>query len=97
LGVCKTSSLKWGKRQINRRELAKRAVRLAAAVGLPNDAVLSGPSPWKLVVQDKDVRLHNLDEDIAEEQNPAKSKPRLVKQLLTELSPCERDVPGHAE
>jgi len=48
--------------------------------------------PWKLLVQDKNVRLFNLDEDIGEEKNLAKSKQEMVKALKKELAAWEQDV-----
>jgi arylsulfatase A-like enzyme len=53
--------------------------------------------PWKLLVQDKNVGLYNLDGDIAEEHDLAQSKPGLVTQLQRELSAWERDIGGDAQ
>jgi len=48
--------------------------------------------PWKLLVQDKNVRLYNLSEDIGEKKNLAKVEPGKVRQLQTELSAWEHRV-----
>ena len=50
--------------------------------------------PWKLLVQDKNVRLYNLDEDIGEKKNLAEVESGKVRQLQTELSAWEHRVSG---
>jgi len=55
-------------------------------------AVRNGP--WKLLIQDKNVRLYNLDEDIGEKRNLAEFESGKVRQLQTELSAWEHRVSG---
>jgi len=48
--------------------------------------------PWKLLVQGKDVKLFNLDDDLAEKKNLAEAEPGKVKALEAELSAWEQEV-----
>jgi cob(I)alamin adenosyltransferase len=48
--------------------------------------------PWKLLVQNNQSKLYNLDEDLAEKNNLAKARPAMVKQLEDELSAWEQEV-----
>jgi arylsulfatase A-like enzyme len=53
--------------------------------------------PWKLLVQGNQVKLYNLDEDLAEKKNLAKTRPAMVKQLEDELSAWEQEVSAGVE
>jgi arylsulfatase A-like enzyme len=48
--------------------------------------------PWKLLVQGKNAKLYNLDEDLGEKENLAKTERGMVKALEDELSAWEREV-----
>jgi arylsulfatase A-like enzyme len=48
--------------------------------------------PWKLLVQNNQSKLYNLDEDLGEKKNLAEAKPDMVKQLEDELSAWEQEV-----
>jgi len=48
--------------------------------------------PWKLVVQDKEVQLFNLDNDIGESNDLSDQAPALVQDLLAALEKWEREV-----
>jgi len=48
--------------------------------------------PWKLLVQDDNVKLYNLDEDLGEKKNLAETKPEMVKTLQVELAAWEKQV-----
>ncbi|MHC4560803.1 MAG: sulfatase-like hydrolase/transferase, partial [Planctomycetota bacterium] len=48
--------------------------------------------PWKLLVRGEDVKLYNLDEDLAEKKNLAEAEPGMVKALKDELSAWEQEV-----
>ncbi len=48
--------------------------------------------PWKLLLQRNQVKLYNLDEDLAEKKNLAKTRPAMVKKLEDELSAWEQEV-----
>jgi len=48
--------------------------------------------PWKLLVQRNQVKLYNLDEDLVEKNNLAKTRPAMVKKLEDELSAWEQEV-----
>jgi arylsulfatase A-like enzyme len=48
--------------------------------------------PWKLLVQGKDVKLFNLDDDLGEKKNLAQVERGMVKALEDELTAWERDV-----
>ncbi|GAG15269.1 unnamed protein product, partial [marine sediment metagenome] len=47
---------------------------------------------WKLLVQNDQSKLYNLDEDLSEKRNLAEAKPAMVKQLEDELAVWEREV-----
>jgi len=57
---------------------------------LKERAVRKGP--WKLLVQGKNVRLHNLAQDLGEKKNLAQAEPGMVKVLQDELAAWESDV-----
>jgi arylsulfatase A len=48
--------------------------------------------PWKLLVQNNQSKLYNLDDDLGEKKNLAEAKPDMVKQLEDELSAWEQEV-----
>jgi arylsulfatase A-like enzyme len=48
--------------------------------------------PWKLLVQGRDVKLYNLDDDLGEKKNLAQAEPGRVKALEDELAVWESDV-----
>jgi arylsulfatase A-like enzyme len=48
--------------------------------------------PWKLLIQGKDIRLYNLDEDIGEKKNLAQAELETVKALEDELATWEQEV-----
>jgi arylsulfatase len=49
--------------------------------------------PWKLVqIENSDLMLFNLDDDIAEQKNLAKARPRLVKELKYLYKQWEKDI-----
>ena len=48
--------------------------------------------PWKLLLQRSQVKLYNLDEDLAEKKNLAKTRSAMVKKLEDELSAWEQEV-----
>jgi len=48
--------------------------------------------PWKLLLQRSQVKLYNLDEDLAEKNNLAKTRPAMVKKLEDELAVWEQEV-----
>jgi arylsulfatase A-like enzyme len=48
--------------------------------------------PWKLLIQGKDIRLYNLDENLGEKKNLAKAQPERVKALEDELAAWEQEV-----
>jgi len=48
--------------------------------------------PWKLLVQGKDAKLYNLDEDLGERKNLAQAEPQRLKALEDELANWEQDV-----
>ncbi|UCC98858.1 MAG: hypothetical protein JSW66_02985, partial [Phycisphaerales bacterium] len=48
--------------------------------------------PWKLLVQGRDVKLYNLDDDLGEKKNLARAEPGRVKALEDELAVWESDV-----
>ena len=53
--------------------------------------------PWKLLVQNNQSKLYNLDEDLGEKENLADVKPGIVKQLEDELSAWEQEVSAAVE
>ena len=53
--------------------------------------------PWKLLVQDGNVRLYNLDEDLGEKNNLAGAKPGMVKMLQGEFTAWEQEVSAGVE
>ncbi len=53
--------------------------------------------PWKLLVQGKQSKLYNLDEDLGEKKNLAISKPQMVKALEDELAAWEQEVSAGVE
>ena len=53
--------------------------------------------PWKLLVQDNQSKLYNLDEDIGEKENLALAKPDMVKALEDELAAWEQEVSAGVE
>jgi len=53
--------------------------------------------PWKLLVQGKGVRLYNLDEDLGEKKDLARTKPAMVKALEEELAAWEQEVSAGVE
>jgi len=48
--------------------------------------------PWKLLVQDKENTLYNLDEDIAEKNDLSGKRPQILKKLEDELAAWEKEV-----
>jgi arylsulfatase A-like enzyme len=52
---------------------------------------------WKLLIQDDNVKLYNLDEDLGEKKNLAGAKPEMVKMLQDELSAWEQEVSAGVE
>ncbi len=48
--------------------------------------------PWKLLIQGKNVRLFNFDEDLGEKKNFAGAEPGMVKTLEGELTAWENEV-----
>ncbi len=48
--------------------------------------------PWKLLATGEDLRLLNLDDDIAEQNNLADAKPEMVKAMHAEFLEWEKDV-----
>ncbi|HCO93097.1 MAG TPA: hypothetical protein DIU00_03960 [Phycisphaerales bacterium] len=48
--------------------------------------------PWKLLIQGKNVKLYNLDEDLGEKNNLAGAKPEMVRTLQDELTAWELEV-----
>ncbi len=53
--------------------------------------------PWKLLVQDDNVKLYNLDEDLGEKKNLTETKPEMVKTLQVELAAWEKEVSAGVE
>ena len=52
---------------------------------------------WKLLIQDDNVKLYNLDEDLGEKKNLAGAKPEIAKMLQDELSAWEQEVSAGVE
>jgi arylsulfatase A-like enzyme len=48
--------------------------------------------PWKLLAKGENLRLFNLDDDIAEQNNLADAKPQMVKAMRAEFLVWEKDV-----
>jgi len=48
--------------------------------------------PWKLLVQNDNLTLYNLDDDLGEKNNLAGNKPETVKMLQAELEAWEKEV-----
>jgi arylsulfatase A-like enzyme len=53
--------------------------------------------PWKLLVQNNQSKLYNLDEDLGEKENLAKVRPGMVKMLEDELAAWEQEVSAGVE
>lgn len=62
---------------------------------LKERAVRKGP--WKLLIQNGNVRLFNLDKDLAEKDNLAQAEQTMVKQLRSELAAWEQEVSAGVE
>ena len=48
--------------------------------------------PWKLLVRDNETTLYNLDMDLGEKNDLARTKPRMLKRLENELAIWEQEV-----
>ena len=48
--------------------------------------------PWKLLVQDGKAALYNLDEDLGEKNDLARTNARMLKKLEDELAVWDREV-----
>ena len=53
--------------------------------------------PWKLLVQNNQSKLYNLDEDLGEKENLALARPDVVKALEDELAAWEQEVSAGVE
>jgi arylsulfatase A-like enzyme len=53
--------------------------------------------PWKLLVQNNQSKLYNLDEDLGEKENLALARPDMVKALEDELAAWEQEVSAGVE
>ncbi|MCP4614647.1 MAG: sulfatase-like hydrolase/transferase [Planctomycetes bacterium] len=53
--------------------------------------------PWKLLVQNDQSKLYNLDEDLGEQENLALAKPGMLKSLEDELVAWEQEVSAGVE
>ena len=53
--------------------------------------------PWKLLVQDDNVKLYNLDDDLGERKNLADAKPAIIRELQGELAAWEQEVSADVE
>jgi arylsulfatase A-like enzyme len=53
--------------------------------------------PWKLLVQNNQPKLYNLDEDLGEKENLALARPDMVKMLEDELAAWEQEVSAGVE
>ncbi len=53
--------------------------------------------PWKLLVQDDNVKLYNLSDDLAEKENLVNAKPAMVRELQGELAAWEKEVSAGVE
>ena len=53
--------------------------------------------PWKLLVQDNKTMLFNLDDDLGEKNDLARTKPRMLKKLEDELAVWDREVSAGVE
>jgi len=62
---------------------------------LKQRAVRKGP--WKLLIQGKNVRLYNLDNDLGEKNDLSGAEQAMVKKLQDELAAWEREVSAGVE
>ncbi len=53
--------------------------------------------PWKLLVRDNKATLYNLDEDLGEKNDLARTNPRMLKMLEDELAVWDREVSAGVE
>jgi len=53
--------------------------------------------PWKLLVQDDNVKLYNLSDDLAEKENLVNTKPAIARELKDELAVWEQEVSAGVE
>jgi len=53
--------------------------------------------PWKLLVQNNQSKLYNLDEDLGEKKNLAVARPEMVQALEDELAVWEQEVSAGVE
>ncbi|MDT8301211.1 MAG: sulfatase-like hydrolase/transferase [Sedimentisphaerales bacterium] len=53
--------------------------------------------PWKLLVQNNQSKLYNLDEDLGEKENLALARPDILKTLEDELAAWEQEVSAGVE
>jgi arylsulfatase A len=53
--------------------------------------------PWKLLVRDGKAALYNLDEDLGEKNDLARTEPRMLKRLEDELAAWEKQVSAGVE
>jgi arylsulfatase A-like enzyme len=53
--------------------------------------------PWKLLVRDNEATLYNLDDDIGEKNDLARTEPRMLKRLGNELAVWDREVSAGVE
>ena len=53
--------------------------------------------PWKLLVRDNKTTLYNLDEDLGEKNDLARTNPKMLKMLEDELAVWDREVSAGVE
>ncbi len=53
--------------------------------------------PWKLLVRDGKTTLYNLDEDLGEKNDLARTNPKMLKMLKDELADWDREVSAGVE